>query len=343
MRIENDTPFAAITFDHWDADAREFSVLIIKAMLTRRETGWSSDGAESALCFEDRYDGDPARSPLLSEQDIAPEKPATDLVLQATAYAPGGAARTDWPVRIAIPGCLDYGFHVRGPTLWQKRWLGRWHQGAPHPVSEIRLDYRLAFGGGIAASGGSESVHEANPAGMGMTSPEKMREGEPFPAPQIGTLAEFQAHDVMTPMAVHGFGPIAKAWSPRRRMAGTYDQNWQRDRHPRLPLDFNPRFWNFAPQPLQITPYLKGNEEVHLHNLHPTRPIDRLRLPAIRPIARLAPRGEAVELALDTVALDLRGPEAAQQLTLIWRGRFLASDLHQVLRIEMMNMDQLSG
>lgn len=339
MRIENDTPFAAMTFDHWDADGREFSVLIVKAIFERRKTGWSSEGIESALCFEDRYDGDPAHAPLLSEQDIAPEKPATDLVLQATAYAPGGAARTDWPVRVIIPGCLDYGFHVRGPTFWQKRWIAGWHQGTPHPVSQIRLDYRLAFGGGGAASGGSGPVHEFNPAGMGLMSSEKMREAEPFPAPQIGTLTEFQAQDAMAPMEVHGFGPIARAWSPRRYLAGTYDQNWLRDRHPRLPLDFNPRFWNFAPRPLQITPYLKGNEEVHLHNLHPTRPIDRLQLPAIRPMARLAPSGEAVGLALDTVALDLRGAEDAQQLTLIWRGRFPTSELHQLLRIEMMDMD----
>ena len=339
MRIENDTPFAAMTFDHWDADAREFSVLIVKAVFRRRETGWSSDGVESALCFEDRYDGDAARSPLLSEQDIAPEKPSTDLVLQATAYAPGGVARAAWPVGVSIPGRLDYGFHVRGPTFWQKRWLLGWHQGAPRPVSEIALDYRLAFGGEGIASGGLELVHEANPSGMGLMSPEKMREGGPFPAPQIGTLAEFEGQDIMTPMQVQGFGPIARAWSPRRRMAGTYDRNWQEGRHPRLPLDFDPRFWNFAPQPLQITPYLKGNEEIHLRNLHPTRPIDRLRLPGICPVARLAPSGEAISLVLDTVALDLRGTKDAQELALIWRGRFPASELHQALRIEMMDVE----
>lgn len=340
MRIENDTPFAAMTFDHWDAESREFSILIVKAMFKRRGTGWSSDGVESALCFEDSYDGDPARSPLLSEQDIAPEKPATDLVLQATAYAPHGAARPDWPVGVSIPGRLDYAFHVRGPTFWQKSWLRGWHQPPPLAVTEVRLDYRLAFGGAVAASGGSEHVHEANPAGIGLADPERMHDESRFPAPQIGTLAEFEAQDITTPMQVQGFGPIARAWTPRRQMAGTYDQNWQTNRHPRLPLDFDPRFWNFAPLPLQITPYLTGDEEIHLRNLHPTRPTDRLRLPAIRPLARLAPAGQTIDLALDTVALDLRGSEDAHSLTLIWRGRFPASELHQALRIEMMDIDQ---
>jgi hypothetical protein len=64
------------------------------------------------------------------------------------------------------------------------------------------------------------------------------------------------------------FGPLRRDEGPRKRYAGTYDQDWVENRMPLLPADFDPRHNQVAP-PGQIAPgYLDGSELVRLTNLY---------------------------------------------------------------------------
>ena len=50
---------------------------------------------------------------------------------------------------------------------------------------------------------------------------------------------------------------------PRRGFAGTYGARWQRTRAPYLPVDFDPRFLQFAVGGMAFDFHLKGNETVN--------------------------------------------------------------------------------
>ena len=146
------------------------------------------------------------------------------------------------------------------------------------------------------------------------------------------------APDPLAEMAVRGFGPIAKAWLPRRGHAGTFDTDWQRDRHPRMPADYDLAFWNAAPGPLQIAPYLAGNEVIRVSGVSHAPAAVEVALPGVG--LMLEATGEDavnVPMPLDTVALDITAEDpSAHRLTLIWRAmlrspaNFTGGTLHPI-------------
>ncbi len=62
-------------------------------------------------------------------------------------------------------------------------------------------------------------------------------------------------------------------WPQRRRYGGTYDQAWEAERLPLLPLDFDPRYYQAAPEDQQSQGFLRGGEPVLLEGLHPSGPL----------------------------------------------------------------------
>jgi len=62
-------------------------------------------------------------------------------------------------------------------------------------------------------------------------------------------------------------GPIACHWPPRRQWAGTYDAQWQRERQPLLPQDFDDRHYQCVPPDQQVPGFLRGGEPVALRHL----------------------------------------------------------------------------
>ncbi len=127
------------------------------------------------------------------------------------------------------------------------------------------------------------SRSEANPLGKGYAEPWVLKALglRELPAPQIeapdhpfaakpfwmalrGKKAWLN-HPSLQPA---GLGPIGRSWSPRRQLAGTYDQEWLKKRHPLLPKDFDFAYWNCA-HPTMQCPHLEGNELLTLTNLVP--------------------------------------------------------------------------
>ena len=344
MHLTTALPLGALYFKHWHVNDTEVGVCVAKAAFEILPDGALKTVRPAPdIILEDAFDGDPAMGVATQEQEFAPSKTGTDILIRAIAHAPGGKALSDWPVSVSIPDRLDYTFQVRGPARWDSGLLG-WKMTDPEPVTEVPISYALAYGG--AAQGDPEAeapeVFEENPAGLGYATPESLKGKASFPAPQIGELAEFMRNDVTRDMMVHGTGPIAKAWVPRRAFAGTFDEEWEQTRHPRMPRDYDLSFWNCAHPRLQLRPFLRGDETIILTNMTPGGGPRRITLPGIR--IMLAATGDGISknhtMKLDTVDIDVSDSDPTRhRVNILWRARvtgperFTAGDL-QSSRLE---------
>ena len=324
MKLSTDLPLAAMFFKHWHTNDTEVGVVVAKARFWRRGDGvFEVDPIPPELILAEVFIGDPASSALMYDQDIAPGKAATDLIIHAYARSPRGAQLTDWPVAMRISGGKQYGFHVRGPSQWQKR-TAVWRLSAPQPVQTVPITYALAYGGTAAGqTDDAPQVFQFNPVGIGFATRASLDIGEPIAAPQIGELAEFMQSDPLAAMMVHGFGAVAKTWLPRRSDAGTFDANWQLARAPRMPPDYNLRYWNAAHRQMQFADPLKGVEVIEVTGVSHHSAIVSVALPDVA-LGLFADGDDAAQLRmmLDTVEIDLRSDTAAEHcLTLTWRCR----------------------
>lgn len=330
MKLTTQFPLATLFFKHWGLDDREVGVVIAKASFARNSTRWVAEDTPM-LALEDAFAGDPATSPLVQEQDIAPGKRGTDLIVHATARSPQAALLADWPVSLTLPDRLHYGFHVRGPTQWTKGQRGRWTQTAPELVSEVPLSYALAYGGTASDQNDQVATFENNPSGVGFATAHHLAASNEFPAPQIALLAELMGTDPLAQMSVEGFGPIAKSWLPRRAEAGTFDERWKATRHPRMPKDYSLSFWNAAPGRLQCDPALTGNETVLLEGISHDGPV-RIKLPAVA--CALQVGEDTHSMVLDTVTLDLRSANPSEYcVDMIWRTTIATPERYQAAEI----------
>ena len=320
MNLTTALPISHTAFAHWHTDDTEIGVVVAKACFVLSTEGTLPQVPPPELNMVDLFTGDPAETALDYEQDIAPYKPRTDLIIRGHARSFDGTPRRDWPVNISIPDRLNYGFHVRGPSQWLKP--GRkWQLSQPDTVTEVPLSYALAYGG-RCTEGETTQFFEQNPAGIGFMTEAAASDLDNWPAPQIGLLADFMAASPFEPMAVHGTMPIAKSWLPRRAVAGTFDKAWERDRHPRMPLDYDLGFWNAAPLRLQIGPYLQGDEVIEVTGMSHKNETIALQLPGAKLMlqSRSDPQEPALPMALDTVDLDLDTVDDGQiTMTLLWR------------------------
>ncbi|MBV9342187.1 MAG: DUF2169 domain-containing protein, partial [Acidobacteria bacterium] len=137
------------------------------------------------------------------------------------------------------------------------------------PFISAPISYDHAFGG-IEESNPDPEERDAylpNPAGKGFASRSRPMEldGRPLPHTQEPGEPINSPRGSYRPMA---FGPIGRAWPPRSKHAGTYDQEWVDNVFPFLPADFDHRYYQCAPEDQQ-TDYIRGGERVVLDNLTP--------------------------------------------------------------------------
>lgn len=320
MRLTTALPITTLSFGHWRQNGTEETVVLAKAVFQRVADGMFRIAEPEPLEMTDVFEGDPATTPLLREQELAPGKVATDLILKAVARAPGSEALAQWPVRLSIADRLFYEFHVRGPTLWRQVGQG-WRQSRPQPVREVPLSYALAYGGVCPAEDAtSPETYESNPSGLGFVTEAALGECESLAAPQIGNIGDFFRTDPLQPMALHGTGPIARAWLPRRAFAGTFDDIWRKTRQPQMPEDFDLRFWNVAHRPLQLSPKLIGTERIRVEGIRYDGQPVTVQLPHAALMVRMLDQSRfAAPMELDTVELDLTSEDPpGHRLTLIW-------------------------
>jgi hypothetical protein len=171
-----------------------------------------------------------------------------------------------------------------------------------------------------------------NPVGTGFGTP-LVNDGDHVRLPNIEDPNQViqRYGDAVTPC---GFGFTSPDWQPRAGFAGTYDDQWSRQRKPLLPVDFDRRFFNAAAPGLVAPGYLRGDEDVVVLNAGPV-PRLAFRLPGVPPPrCRVAVRGRPdAELrpCLDTIIVNTDD----MLLMLIWRAYALtAGGPHDVTAIQ---------
>lgn len=139
-----------------------------------------------------------------------------------------------------------------------------------------------------------------NPCGIGVTSdPAKLQHK---PVPRIEDPREL-IESARTRPPPAGVGALGPHFEPRRSRAGTFDQRWQDERMPLLPLDFDERFNQVAHHDL-IAPELRGGEPIRLWNLGKPGPTEAVLPRIVYQVDARTDRGiEGYRPVLDTVIL----------------------------------------
>jgi len=263
----------------------------------------------------DLFDGEPGLSTPLFESDYVTRKHRCDVVVRASACAPQGRPVPELDVGFRVGHC-EKRAHVVGDRRWQTRLTGL-TPGTPEPFTAMPITYGRAYGGSCEVRG-QPQAHPANPVGCGYAGARGEGDLHNQPVPNI----EQPGHPVTRIGGNYrpwSFGPIGRSWQPRLPLAGTYDDHWKDEVFPLLPANFDEGFFQCAPPDQQID-HPRGGEDVHLLNLHPTRPHIRFVLPALdMPMAVLDRKQRLTFLqpVVDTVALDAQ----AERLIIVWRAQ----------------------
>src|SRR5579883_3232186 len=258
MNLTNATKFPAAYTMGMEPSGRELLVVVVKATFTIPEDGKNPVPAKEQVppIEADVFAGEPGLSAPLYECDFAPKKPKCDVILNGTAYAPGGKPTEVVPVMLQV-GSMSKSFNVVGNRGWVKD-VFSWKATRPVPFVKMPISYANAFGG-RDVSDPDEKNHRwygPNHAGIGFHANlyAPLVEGKLLPnTEEIGKPVE-KPDGKYRPMA---FGPIGRSWEPRYKLAGTYDQKWLDDVCPFLPADFKDEYYQCAPEDQQLA-YLKG-------------------------------------------------------------------------------------
>jgi len=321
-----------------EPSGRESLVVVIKGTFRFPMEGepaghFALHQSQVPLVMSDTFTGEPGRSAPVHEIDFAPYKPRCDILLNASAYAPQGqpAQRVDVGVRI---GDWHKAFSVVGARRWDCG-IATLRTTAPEPLIVQPISYDVAYGG-VDTRHDDPAQHEAfmaNPVGLGFHKHSRREwvDGQPLPLTEEFGRPVTDINGDHRPMS---FGPLGRGWTPRAALAGTYDDDWRERHFPFLPPDFDPRYYQSAPEDQQVRSdfFSRGPMDVTLSNLTPEG-TTHLTIPHLVAPVHVFPKGRQREdyiARLDTVLIepDLR------RYSLTWRvARPLRKNMHEVAQV----------
>lgn len=269
MELLNATKMVAGYAPGLRPDGRELLVVVVKGTFDLPKNGETAKLAAEQLPLveADQFSGEPGFSAPLYESDYAPVKPFCDVIVNGSAYAPGGKPASKVGVGVKV-GRVAKAFNVVGDRVWESGSAGIGTSFAK-PFSKKEINYNVAFGGTDRFSK-DEAEHDAfmpNPSGIGYRKGLTSGPIDGTPVPNT----EERKEPVRSPIGDYrpmSFGPVARGWQSRAKFAGTYDDDWLENVFPFLPADFDDRYFQCAPEDQQ-TEHMKGGEEVTLVNLTP--------------------------------------------------------------------------
>ncbi len=274
------------------------------------------------------------------EPEFAFRKPATDVLLIGSAISDRPVQSLDVGLKL---GPLSKVVRVVGDRFWVKQ-DGRVFATRPQPFSRMPLVYERAFGGWDKGDVDEAKWHfEArNPVGTGFGDPLRFVEEGKVAMPNIEDPTQLIRHYRDRP-APAGFGVVSADWQPRSQYAGTYDEEWSKNRKPLLPEDFDRRFFNVAPPGLTSEGYLSGDEKGMVVNASPVPKLS-FKLPGLPPpICKVVLKNwheETLQTNLDTVIVNTD----EMRVFLTWRSfMIIPSGPHDIASIDVMPGRQAVG
>jgi hypothetical protein len=300
--------------------------------------------ADHEILGGDMYWDHPMNSSVRVETDFWPFKVATDVVLNGTAYAPGGEPTTSCVVSLQVADRRK-SIAVVGDRIAQYAGETSPVFTDPEPFTQMPLRYEYAYGGTDVFSDLKILYpYPRNPLGRGFVVANTARSVDDLPLPNVEDPATPVAADSLCvgeyarweacPLPV-SFGWFPKIWRPRALLAGVLPRDRaieqelrkayaelipdgaQRDAYMNNGFpDMDFRFFNGASEGL-VFPYLQGGETIVTDNLTP-QGVVQFRLPSDLPKIGLD-IGEGMqepEVALHTVMIHMDEGE----VDLVWRG-----------------------
>jgi hypothetical protein len=339
VRVRSLLPFQHGTFVLPDPAGADTLVLCVKGTFAVERGNLRVATEQAPLVLADEYHGEPGASSLRYASDVSLPKPATDVAIVGSAFAPKGQPERRFACSAAV-GKLRKVAHVLGDRVWKKGVFGV-SATAPEPALEVPLVFERAFGGSRKLDDGTVVAEPRNPVGCGLKARRSRAELAGLPVPNLLAANEplDQPADAGTPV---GFGFVAPSWEPRRSRAGTYDAAWEEERAPFLPADFDPRYFQAAAEGLVYPGRFQGGEAVELVNLAPPpHTALRFRLPCCAFDVKVKLGREVLRprLELDTIVIE---PHLFR-LGLVWRAAVPCHDrFHEIEGIQLA-VAQLEG
>lgn len=272
LEVKNLTPFPAALVPGIDPEGQETATVTVKGTFVLPQAPSSEPlqvhERQAAIAMADVPFGEPAdRASIRYAAESCPTKTGTDVVLIGNAYsARGNESMVDVRLRV---GPLTKVVRVFGDRTWNRS-LGRTRPSPPRRFSTMPLVFERAFGGWDTASSDPKQhdFEPRNPVGVGFAASRASNpDGMPLPNLEDPRLLIAAPDDRPAPAC---FGFLAPSWLPRRARAGTYDDRWQQERCPMLPLDFDPQFFQSSPIDLVARGHLKGGEPATVSNASPS-------------------------------------------------------------------------
>lgn len=345
--VINSTPFQVMAFPAVDADGRKQQVLVVKGTWRLSSGRVVESERQLPMLRLARYQqlgelplepaqrsvikGREAQRWLRHDSDHLQPKACFDVIVNAWAQLPDARPRTAIECAVSYRDKPLLRLLAHAPRVWRRSMGGMANPVIEHvaPVSRIPLIYPFAFGGDPAGADASVDPWPGNQNGMGYCVRHDVADGVPLPWIEAPAHPIRQWNDHPEPIAL---GHTDPADLPRRGLQGTFDEQWRNARAPSRPLDFDPRHYNAAPEPLQLRSPPRAGELISLHHLGKQARID-VRLPAVCLRASAQTMG-GVRLPVQTMVWDslLIEPEE-DHYALTWRTTFTDSAAAPLQRI----------
>jgi hypothetical protein len=261
MPITNATRFATLAAPLEAPDGRDVVLAVVKATF-RRDPGGRlvlADDQTPVRAGDVAHFPDATESSTRYPADTCIEKRGTDVIIVGEAFAARPVPAVD--VAVAVRD-RRLALRVHGERVYYRGAFGI-VVGPGAAFERKRIVWERAYGG---TSADKSAVEHRNPIGRGFGRSDA--ELVDMPAPQV----EDPAHPITSaadrPEPV-GLGAIGGHWSPRVERAGSFDEAWRKTRIPRMPVDFDIRFNNVAPDALQFDPPLAAGDPIALLGMTP--------------------------------------------------------------------------
>lgn len=206
----------------------------------------------------DVYRGDPLTTGLAALGEYHLSKPGTEVLVFGDCFLADGADFQQCGVSL-MAGNLSKNLVVFGNRYWD-----RGKVSSAEALSRVPLIYEHAFGGRYRDD---QPLYDPNPIGVGNSEGLQVHELDGLPLPNIESPTQLISSPSCRPEPA-GFEAIPPYWKKRHKFAGTYDDQWRRERAPFLPRDYDSQFLLCSGSDLHQQEPFEGGEPIVISNMH---------------------------------------------------------------------------